>query len=445
MHRPTLTRKFLVPTALAALMMATFAGSPTAAATGPHLVKDIVPGSGSAAPFDLTEMGGILYFNAKGGGKGRELWRSDGTSTGTRRVKDIRPGSRGGNPYSIAAMGSLLYFSADDGINGRELWVSDGTTAGTRLVRNINPGAAGSDPFGFTEFNGKVYFSAEDATTGRELWRTDGTPGGTARVKDIVAGSTGSSPGALVVFAGKLFFTTSAGSVNAVDTLYRTDGTAKGTKPFRNRAGNKITGQGVNWLTVAGSRLFFIVNETELWRSNGTQATTKRIAQMNAWELVAVGSRVYFSSGEALWKSDGTAATTTFVKAFVNSGVGAPTALNGKLFFSAHQQPWTSDGTATGTQAIDRYVQPDTSYASLGTSIYFGGYGTDPELAAGEVSAAFTPAPTLTLWRSDGTTAGTFSAGPPEAHMHSPTAVGNSIFFVANAGGYGTELWRYVP
>jgi hypothetical protein len=55
------------------------------------------------------------------------------------------------------------------------------------------------------------------------------------------------------------------------------------------------------------------------------------------------------------------------------------------------------------------------------------------------------PAPTLTLWRSDGTAAGTYSVGPPDAHMHSPTEAGGSIFFAANAGGFGTELWRYVP
>jgi len=414
------------------------------AATGPYLVKDIQP-SGSSDPFDLTDMNGILYFNAKGGGKGRELWRSDGTSNGTKRVKDIRPGSAAGNPYSLAAIGSSLYFSADNGVNGRELWISDGTTAGTRMVKDINPGAADSEPFNFTEFNGAVFFSAQDAAAGRELWRTDGTAAGTMRVKNIVSGSVSSNPIGFVPFAGKLFFKTSLGSVNPVSTLYATDGTAAGTKQFRDGAGNPITGQGVDWLTVAGPRLFFIVNETELWRSNGTQSTTKRIAQLNAWELTAVGSRVYFRSSESLWKSDGTAATTTFVREFVNSGIHAPTALNGELFFSANQQPWTSDGTDTGTQPIDKYVQPDTGYASVGSSIYFGGFGSDPELSATEVSPSFVPAPTLTLWRSDGTTAGTYSVGPPDAHMGEVTAVGNSVYFVANANGHGTELWRYVP
>ena len=430
-----------------ALVLALLIPGTAAAATGPYLVRDIDT-NGSSSPIELTAMDDVLYFNAKGGAKGRELWRSDGTFDGTRRVKDIRPGTGGGSPWNLAAIGGLLYFSADDGVNGRELWVSDGTGIGTRLVKDINPGGD-STPFHFTAFNGSVYFSASDGTTGRELWRTDGTTGGTARVKDIVPGATSSNPGALTPFGDKLLFTITAGSVNPVDTLYRTDGTATGTKPFRDGAGHKITGQGVNWLTVAESRLFFIVNETELWRSNGTQATTKRIAQMNAWELVDVGSRVFFHSGEELWKSDGTAATTNFVANFTNSGVGASHEFNGELFFFAFGEPWLSDGTPAGTHQIGKQVQADTEFAIVGSTIYFGGYATDDDFGARpagqQAFPSFTPAPTLTLWRSDGTAAGTYSVGPPDANMHSVVAVGDSIFFAANADGAGTELWRYVP
>jgi hypothetical protein len=78
--------------------------------------------------------------------------------------------------------------------------------------------------------------------------------------------------------------------------------------------------------------------------------------------------------------------------------------------------------------------------------LYFGGFQNDPSATeARTVGPSFVPAPPLTLWRSDGTQAGTYSVGPPEANMHSPTTVGASIFFVANAGGHGSELWRYVP
>jgi ELWxxDGT repeat protein len=443
MNRQTLRRTLSASTLISLLLSAALV-APASAATGPYLVKDIVPG-GSSTPSELTNLNGVLVFAAKGGSKGSELWRSDGTSNGTRRIKDIRPGGAGSSPWGFAAIGSLLYFNASDGVNGRELWVSDGTNGGTVLAKDINPGPADSDPFGFTLFNGYVYFSANDGSRGRELWRTDGTTLGTTRVKDIVAGPESSSPQGLVAFQGKLFFETSLGSVNPVETLFRTDGTAAGTKPFRSAAGNLIQGQGVDWLTVAGGRLFFIVNENELWRSTGTQASTKRIAEMNAWEPVAVGSRIYFRSGEALWKSDGTRATTKFVKNFENHGIHAPIALNGKLFFFSGAQPWTSDGTSAGTTAIDQFVHTDTGYAVVGSILYFGGFGGDPNPGAAGVSSSFVPAPTTTLWRSDGTTSGTFSVGPPDAHMGYVTAVADSIYFTANADGFGTELWRYVP
>ena len=449
MDRSAFPRRIVAPIGMAMILVALVAASPAAAASGPYLVKDINT-SGSSSPIELTEMNGILYFNAKGGGKGRELWRSDGTSDGTRRVKDIRPGSGGGSPWDMAAIDGRLYFSADDGVNGRELWISDGTGSGTRLVKDINPGPGHSYPWGFTALNGVIYFNADDGASGRELWRTDGTPGGTYRLKDIRAGSVGSGPSAFVRLGNKVFFETTScptGGVDCVSTLYQTDGTAAGTKVLKDSAGRKITGQ-IAWLRAIGSRLFFSFNETQLWRSNGTSSTTKRIADVPAWEITGVGSRAFFRAGEQLWRSDGTSASTVMVRDFPNSGVDNLNSLNGKLFFFADRQPWTSDGTTAGTQPVGKHVQADTGFAVLGSVIYFGGFGGEEDLAAARptgVGPSFVPAPTLTLWRSDGTHSGTYSVGPPDAHMHSPTAAGNSIFFAADADGYGTELWRYVP
>lgn len=445
MDRSASPRRIVASFVMAVIALTVLAAAPVAAGTGPYLVKDIDT-SGSSSPSDLVDLNGVLVFSAKGGGKGRELWRSDGTSNGTRRVKDIRPGSAGSHPWNLAAVGGAVYFSANDGVRGRELWVSNGTSAGTRLLKDINPGGGDSTPFAFAEFNGNVYFSADDGATGRELWRTDGTTAGTRRIKDIAPGSASSNPNSFVEIAGKLIFNRES-CVNFVctETLFTTDGTTGGTKPFRDKAGNKITGQ-IDWLTAVGSRLFFVLDEVELWRSSGTQATTKRIAQLDAWEIVGVGSRAFFRSGEELWKSDGTATTTNFVADFENSGVHAPYELDGQLFFFAHGEPWTSDGTAAGTQPVGKQVQADTDYAGLGSVVYFGGWEWEPDTArAASSSPSFVPAPTLTLWRSDGTQSGTYSVGPPDAHMYSPTAVGSSVFFVADAEGHGTELWRYVP
>ena len=56
-----------------------------------------------------------------------ELWKTDGTASGTVMVKDIWSGSSGGGPTMTTAVGNTLYFQARDGTHGGELWKSDGT------------------------------------------------------------------------------------------------------------------------------------------------------------------------------------------------------------------------------------------------------------------------------------------------------------------------------
>ena len=67
---------------------------------------------------------------AAGGLGARGLWRSDGTRAGTRMVRNIRPGSASSQPLFLTNVNGTLYFTAKDGRHGRELW-----RAGPRLCR----------------------------------------------------------------------------------------------------------------------------------------------------------------------------------------------------------------------------------------------------------------------------------------------------------------------
>ena len=152
--------------------------------TTPVLVKEIVGGSSSSSPLNLTAVGNALFFSASATG-GRELWRTDGTDAGTVRVKDIHP-SGNGSPTNMVAANGVLYFSADNGA-GRELWRSDGTDAGTYMVKDIAPaGAASGTPSRLYAAHGFVYFSADDGVHGLEAWRTDGTADGTVMLGDYM-------------------------------------------------------------------------------------------------------------------------------------------------------------------------------------------------------------------------------------------------------------------
>ncbi|MBI4603635.1 MAG: hypothetical protein HY721_16910 [Planctomycetes bacterium] len=184
------------------------------------LVKDINPGQSpdgagdSSGPLGLTAIGGVLYFWANDGVRGTELWRSDGRLD-TRLLKDLN--LRGdSNPTRFTPLGGKVLFVADDGSSGRELWVTDGTEEGTRMLKDIRP-FGGSDPWLLTVVPGGrvAIFSADDgAEHGRELWITDGTEEGTRLLQDIVPGPAPSNPIAngwankpFPISGGHVFFT----------------------------------------------------------------------------------------------------------------------------------------------------------------------------------------------------------------------------------------------
>lgn len=432
--------------AVVGLAAAMFAG-PVSGATGPYLVKDI-NSSGDSFPNELTPMDGKLFFVAGGGGRGRELWMSDGTVLGTKRVKDIWPGPTGSDPRFLTAIGGVLYFGAD-GNNGKgvELFRSDGTKAGTWLLADINPGPSDSYPFGFTEFNGLVYFSADDGVTGRELWRTDGTELGTWRVKDIAPGAESSEAGGFFELAGKLVFTAFACPTLPCDiTLYKTNGSAAGTKPFKDRRGREVTGH-INRLSIVGSRLYFVRDDIQLWRTNGGSSTLRRLGDFGPHgEIVGAGGNAFFNTAGELWKSNGTAAGTVKITEIMNGEFPAHlvlgTDVNGTLFFTADDTLYKSDGTELGTVEVDPAEQVelsgDAEMTVIGTTLYF----TGPAADSGSCHRH-----DATLWQSDGTPEGTFEVSPTPSNCRfgGLTPAGSSLYFVADDGVHGLELWRYVP
>jgi ELWxxDGT repeat protein len=53
---------------------------------------------------------------------GGELWRSNGTRAGTTLVRDIHRGNASSDAGNLTAVGRTLFFTAKDGRHGRELW-----------------------------------------------------------------------------------------------------------------------------------------------------------------------------------------------------------------------------------------------------------------------------------------------------------------------------------
>ena len=377
------------------------------------LVKDIAPGGLTGGPSNFANVNGTLFFAARDGVNGVELWKSNGTAAGTELVKDIVAGSGSSNPTHLINVNGTLFFTAETAPNGRELWKSNGTAAGTVLVKDINPGTGYGISFLlndlFVNVNGTLFFTADNGVNGRELWKSNGTATGTVMVKDIWAGSLDSRIDELTAVNGTLLFVANDG----------------------------VTGP-------------------NLWKSDATG--TQRVGGFapNSWidvsDLEAVNSTLFFTANSGvgnsnkLWKTDGTTAGTVLVKSFTSDGSGPmPTDLtnvNGTLYFTAHTlangiELWKSNGTATGTVLVKDIVPGAgrsflSGLTSVGGKLFFRGPGTGGNLV---------------LWVSNGTATGTVPLAPNSLQLPG-NANGSALITDVNgvayfrAGGTGNDLGK---
>lgn len=432
--------------------------------SGTLLFKDLRPGPDSSSPTDFVAMGGFVYFTADDGVRGRELWRTDG-DTLIELVKDINPGPGASSPTSLEVVNGVLYFSATDGQKGLELWRSDGTSAGTVLAVDIVQGSGSSSPQDLTAAGGQLFFSATTPSTGRELWRSDGTSTGTVLVKQVAPFSNDGYVSGLVGVGSRVFFVGLDGSVGP--SLWTSDGTAAGTRLIHAPTSVPASeGLPVRSLTAVGDKLFFVatgVNGTgtpvgfELWASDGVTTWLVRdilpgSASSKPEALVAVGGTLYFrgndgGTGAELWRSDGTQAGTRRVIDLVpgasGSGPEQLTDIHGVLYFTANagsrgRELWRSDGTDVGTQwAQDINPVGDSNpegMAAIGTHVFFsadnGSTGREP-------------------WWSDSTPFSPFytslvkdiHVGMVGSDPQGLTVFGGALYFTANTEGFGREPW----
>ncbi|HPF37635.1 MAG TPA: thrombospondin type 3 repeat-containing protein [Phycisphaerae bacterium] len=494
-------------------------------------VSDLGLGQTNPMISELTAVGSELFFVATSDNLGRELWKTDGTPMGETLVRDIRLGGAGSEPRSLTAANNLLFLVAANGVeigapppqpsnSGLELWVSDGTTAGTTLVRDFwqSPfgGDFGGSPTELTSGLNEVYFIVSEgapfsSVARLQIYRSDGTLNGTINltnlpivqqewhwfrsltfvdpllffsfenrtpgaesaaelyrtdnngnfqmVRDIVPGpDAGSYPRALTAFNGSLLFeaTLNPGRWE----LWISDGTETGTQSvheFNERPGDAFPMD----LVAFDNQLYFSADDgvsgTELWRTSGPDGVTELVADIlpgprgsNPSQLTPQGNRLYFSAitaatGEEMFVYSPADDTVTLVKD-IGSGVRSsrpdlPTAFDGSLVFKAFDSDnghtlWRTDGTDAGTSIfIDAWPDETTAPYEL--------LDIDNAIIAAADDGVSGPE----LWITDGTPANTslFAEIIPGDEGGDPsdlTRVGDTIFFVAETPAAGAELWR---
>ncbi|HVG07233.1 MAG TPA: ELWxxDGT repeat protein [Thermoanaerobaculia bacterium] len=488
---------------LARLLVISALLGPALQAQPAFLVKDINPGIGIPSwPYNTewVTRGDLAAFTTRDSVHGMEIWRSDGTAAGTYPIVDVCPGICSSSPSALAVVGSTIFFGAYDGVHDRALWKSDGTAAGTTLVREISP----SRPVALGSL---LVFAGTTPEGGEEIWRSDGTPAGTFPLGDLWPGADSSSPRPLGYAGSSLLF--SASDPVHGRGLWKTDGTAASTSfvmAFPSLGPNTYNH---HLYPSIGSRLFFPAGDGYLWVSDGTPAGTHKVSDAYIYTStsglnspVALGDEIYFTghdaSGFELWKSDGTPAGTVRVKDVrpgeESSFPSELTVAGDLVFFYATTadfstpELWRSDGTAAGTLPIEPtsvfYLQEDSfnGFQALGEKLVFfafteedafepwvsdgTGAGTvqlvdiypgfassydslPPQgvIADGELLFPALMPDGWTVWKSDGTPAGTELVKETDDFTglrHSPRMadLDGTLLFPANDGSTGLELWR---
>jgi ELWxxDGT repeat protein len=452
-----------------------FASDGTAAGTG--LVKVLNP-NGNASPFDFTPFGGSLFFAASDGPHGTQLWRTDGTAAGTAEVT-LLTGPSGTDPRvsDLTAAGARLFFSTSRG-----LAVSDGTAAGTAQV------GGPTNVRYLTAFNGRVFFAGADQTGQSQLFASNGTAAGTAVVKMInpVGGSNpaperNSRESRFAVLDGAMYFGAFDDPAHGLQ-LWRTDGTASGTtkvqdinpEGFGTSSYRGNTGSNIDDVEAINGRLFFSANDgpdgSQLWTSLGTASTTRMLTRIvngtrSSFPIegfIPGDGFTFFQAddglhGSELWRTDGTPAGTSMIKdirpGFFTSNPHDLTAFDGKVIFTANdgqdgQEVWISDGTAAGTFML-KDINPGPGSSVYAGATPFTEVNGVMYFAANDVQHG------LELWRTDGTTSGTFlvkdiepftrtAGGRTFAYGSNPsdlTAFSGKLYFQATDRVNGSQLW----
>jgi len=387
--------------------------------------EDLSIGHSSSRPDTFTLVGSRLFFVASTAANGNELWSTLGPGQAA-MVADLAPGPLNSVIQSLTTLGDDLFFTASiDGNRG--LYTVDSVSLG------LAPVATGVvTPWNHTEIvddNSRVYFKGSAQSGGSlEIWASDGTDGGTEQVTDLGCPAWGE----LLAVATTVFAV--CDEAGSTELLRLDPGSPNGAVVMHD-----FGGQSVEQLTPAGSTLYMVVADEEIWGLDSTTGITSQITGFGSGaspdDLLKSGGKLLFTAsaanGRELFWIDG----QVVGEIDINSGQPGsdPAELrvhDGRVYFTADdgtngRELWTTDGTAAGTSiVVDLEPGPLDSEIGIGPS-------TDLGLFFNRADRG--------LWLTDGTAAGTAEIALPGSLSSSPTNLhvdsgSERLFFVRDQG-----------
>lgn len=310
---------------------------------------------------------------------------------------------------------------------------------------------------------GGLYFSADNGQVGEELWKSDGTRDGTTLLKDIAQSGAASEPSAFFRVGERVLFAAETPAEGR--ELWRTDGSASGTELVQATLPGSNGGVDLSEAAVFQGALYFAARDgstgEELWRSDGTAAGTERVADINPGadgsrpeSFAVLGDKLYFSargdSGGELWRTDGTEAGTERVTDINASGGAFPrklTVLDDTLLFfaddgSSGAELWRSDGSPDSNATRIADINPGAEGSEPGTAC---GPGFEPTVFEGQLYFnANDGSNGVEMWRSDGTNAERVTDINSNGNSLpcEPTVADGTLYFVAQDGNSDEDLYR---
>jgi len=383
-------------------------------------VRDINAGSAGSKPEWLTVYGNDIYFAATDATHGRQLWKYNTVAGTARMVVDLGNYPSGSDPRWLQIVGSTLYFNAVS-LDGRELYAYFPETGKSQLVKNINP-LGDSNPEYLYGYYDILYFTADDGRHGREPWRSDGTINGTTMIKDIYDGVNSSEPSSFNMLGDMLIFSANDGVHE--QELWQSYGSKTTTKMIKDIEPGS-DGSDPGWSNRLGDSVIFFPAKTnkygnELWRYDMQHGAylladiNDKKKDSNPAAIGSVGWEMFFSAddgktGVELWKTE-----PPYEYAYQVSDINP-----GKR--NANPKPLGVMGTTLFFTANDGIHGEEVWYSEfphyktfLLKDIRTGSRGSTPE----------------------------FTSGGYVGSISNSIRSGWTIYFTANDGRTGTELWQ---
>ena len=388
----------------------------------------------------LTLVGNEVYFAVFDFPPSRDeprsiLWRTDGTRIGTKRVHTFDASIIS----SITPVNDDVYVTIDPDKprpRSSELWRSDGTRAGTTRITTVD------SLIPPREVSGLLYFVKDDAEIGRELWKTDGTDQGTVAA-EIAPGIAGSDPWIMAANEETILIWSMAKETRGLWTLSIGE-----SQPMAIKSGivGPSAGSEFRNLIPVGDQLYFTIDGDAgelagIWRTDGSSEGTAHVAGVedgvgSVYSLTEAGGRLYFwderidehgGTWAGLWRLDNNSDKPVFVKeSWVGDLVGTPIELNGELYFVEGGDLWKVNPSTDQTEFVIRL--PSSG-------------GADSLFAADNQVYIKLGYSDVALWRSDGTTEGTYLLGefPQFREYLGLTIAGDRAYFDTSGGFWMTD------